>query len=111
VTENLADLLALAAEQLSVTWDRLGQLGVTANDSQAVTHYLEDLTEHGLQVCAVALRAIERAGAGHSTRARPEAVDLQASLAHAMNLLDAAMHFVGDAQQALSAMSEGDATS
>ncbi|OLT24348.1 hypothetical protein BJF79_13470 [Actinomadura sp. CNU-125] len=108
MSESLADRLALAAEQPAVTNERISQTGMTADDMHAVAAYFDALTQHGYHVCSTALRAVERAEPGHPARSATHGFDLQATLAHAMNVFDVLIHFAADAQHAADAITHGE---
>jgi hypothetical protein len=108
VIESLAGRLAIAAEQMHVTDERIKQPGVTADDMQAIGKYLEELAEHGHHLCALALSAVERADPEHPVRGEGDGTDLQAAVLHASAMFGAAIHFAHEAQEAADAMTEGD---
>ncbi|WP_433225456.1 hypothetical protein [Actinomadura formosensis] len=106
MTETTAGRLALAAEQLALTSERLG--GITADDAPAVAAYLRALAEHGHLLCARALNAIETTAPGHPTRSASHGLDLQGALMHSSCLLDAVIHFAFEAEASTNAMTEGE---
>lgn len=106
MTDSIADQLALAAEQLSLTSERLDSL--TVDDAPAVARYLSVLAEHGHLLCHKALTAIEGTPPGHPTRSADHGIDLQAALAHSACLLDAIVHFAWEAERACGRMAEGE---
>ncbi|MCP9947181.1 hypothetical protein [Actinomadura madurae] len=111
MTESLASRLALAATQLTVISEQIGQAGVTADDGEAIGDYLVALAEHGYHVSTKALLAVENADDGHPARGALHGMDLQASLAHASEMFHAAIHFAAEAGDAADAMAGGDTTS
>lgn len=106
MTDNLADRLALAAEQMNMTSERAN--AITADDIGAVADYLDALTQHGHHVCAVALNAIDTTEPEHPTRGPDHGIELQAALGHLRSLFDAAIHFAFEAQRASDQLAAGE---
>lgn len=108
MTESLASRLALAATQLTVISEQIGEAGVTADDGEAIGNYLVALAEHGYHVSAKALLAVENADVDHPARGAWHGMDLQASLAHAGEMFSAATHFAHEVGEAADAMTKGE---
>jgi hypothetical protein len=106
MTESIADRLALAAEQLGLTSERMG--GMTADDMAAVADYLLPLAEHGFAVCERALKAIEATDPGHPTRGVARGLDLQGALCSSSDLFGVLIHFAYEAREAAGALTQGD---